>query len=231
VLRVRQKELVQPAQAPPLVALKRVLGGEGSEYLRSVDFRLGVIAAALQLLVQFVKLYAEMPCAPELLMPVAAAVTAMGPQAATAVEALRQLVVTEMAKTLELHTMRAPLLMHKKKAEAARSFNPKFEEEGYVPGRDYDPDRARAEQRKMKKQIKQEEKGAARELRKDNYFLAEEKQKLKDIFDVSLQSIILIMLRIFIIIIINIRDCRTTGSSPRRSRNYHNNHNHQQQSS
>lgn len=37
---------------------------------------------------------------------------------------------------------------------AARMYNPMFEEEGYVAGRDYDPDRARAEQRKLKKIIK-----------------------------------------------------------------------------
>eukprot|EP00959_Pyramimonas_sp_CCMP1952_P463578 9485167-Pyramimonas_sp.AAC.1 len=139
--------------------------------------------------------------------------------------------------------------MHMKRAEPVKSFNPKFEEEGYVQGRDYDPDRQRAEQRKLKKLIKKcvlfflcqlchrtlstalleqmfylrqspdlnlpayepsscchlhlecvlmlfashplswidipnrEEKGAARELRKDNYFLAEEKQRQKDIFE------------------------------------------------
>ena len=44
--------------------------------------------------------------------------------------------------------------MHMKRAEPVKSFNPKFEEEGYVQGRDYDPDRHRAEQRKLKKLIK-----------------------------------------------------------------------------
>lgn len=49
----------------------------------------------------------------------------------------------------------------------------------YVKGRDYDPDRERAERRKLKKLLKQEAKGAARELRKDNYFLFEVKEKEK----------------------------------------------------
>lgn len=53
----------------------------------------------------------------------------------------------------------------------------------YVKGRDYDPDRERAEQKKMKKQIKREARGAARELRKDNMFLAEEKVKENAIFE------------------------------------------------
>ncbi|XVF85772.1 hypothetical protein PTKIN_Ptkin17bG0144200 [Pterospermum kingtungense] len=46
-------------------------------------------------------------------------------------------------------------------------------------GRDYDPDRERAERRKLEKLIKREAKGAAHELRKDNYFLYEVKQRDK----------------------------------------------------
>lgn len=49
----------------------------------------------------------------------------------------------------------------------------------FVKGRDYDPDRERAESRKLQKLIKKEAKGAARELRKDNYFLSEVKAKDK----------------------------------------------------
>lgn len=49
----------------------------------------------------------------------------------------------------------------------------------YVKGRDYDPDRERAERKKMKKKVKAEAKGAVRELRKDNYFLLEVKERDK----------------------------------------------------
>lgn len=49
----------------------------------------------------------------------------------------------------------------------------------FVKGRDYDPDRERAESRKLKNLIKREAKGAARELRKDNYFLSQVKEKEK----------------------------------------------------
>ncbi|KAF2308658.1 hypothetical protein GH714_011888 [Hevea brasiliensis] len=53
----------------------------------------------------------------------------------------------------------------------------------FVKGRDYDPDRERAEGRKLKKQLKREAKGAARELRKDNYFLYEVKEKEKALME------------------------------------------------
>lgn len=49
----------------------------------------------------------------------------------------------------------------------------------YVQGRSYDPDRERAEKKKLVRKVKSEFKGAARELRKDNYFLMEEKAKEK----------------------------------------------------
>lgn len=49
----------------------------------------------------------------------------------------------------------------------------------FVKGRDYDPDRERAERRKLKKLLNREAKGAARELRKDNSFLYEVKEKDK----------------------------------------------------
>lgn len=49
----------------------------------------------------------------------------------------------------------------------------------FVKGRDYDPDRERAEGKKLQKLLKREAKGAARELRKDNYFLSEVKDKEK----------------------------------------------------
>lgn len=53
----------------------------------------------------------------------------------------------------------------------------------FVKGRDYDPDRERAEQRKLKKLLNREAKGAARELRKDNSFLYEVKQKDKTLLE------------------------------------------------
>ena len=53
----------------------------------------------------------------------------------------------------------------------------------FVKGRDYDPDRERAERRKLKKLVKREAKGAARELRKDNSFIFEVKEKDKALLE------------------------------------------------
>lgn len=48
-----------------------------------------------------------------------------------------------------------------------------------MKGRDYDPDKERVERKKLKKQLRQEARGAVRELIKDNHFLFEVKEKEK----------------------------------------------------
>ena len=73
--------------------------------------------------------------------------------------------------------VKSPLAYHKKAAEAIKTYNPMYEEDGYQKGRDYDPNRERAEARKLKKQLKQESRGAMRELRKDNRFMADARSK------------------------------------------------------
>ena len=54
--------------------------------------------------------------------------------------------------------MHPPLQLHTRKREPIKTFNPRFEEDGFVKGRDYDIDRERAEARSLKKQIAREAK-------------------------------------------------------------------------
>lgn len=77
---------------------------------------------------------------------------------------------------------RKPLLLQKHKPIPIATFIPKFDE-GYNPNRKFDPDTERAEASKLKSLYKKEKKGAIRELRKDNKFLASEDQKLRAIKD------------------------------------------------
>lgn len=72
-------------------------------------------------------------------------------------------------------TLRAPLAWRTKSADAIKQFNPMYEEEGFQKGRDYDPNRERANKRQLQRELKQEARGAVRELRKDNRFLAEQR--------------------------------------------------------
>jgi nucleolar protein 14 len=73
-------------------------------------------------------------------------------------------------------------------APSSKQYNPRFED-SFVKGKDYDPDRQRAEERRLKKMLRKEERGAIRELRKDATFMAgirdQEKQRLHTRLDGS----------------------------------------------
>jgi nucleolar protein 14 len=86
-----------------------------------------------------------------------------------------------LARLTLLHSQsllaRRPLALHNHRPLAIRSAVPKFED-GFDPTKHYDPDAARAESTKLRKEFKKERKGAMRELRKDGNFLA--RQQLRE---------------------------------------------------
>ncbi|WVQ78276.1 hypothetical protein IAT38_000361 [Cryptococcus sp. DSM 104549] len=73
-------------------------------------------------------------------------------------------------------TARKPLTLQAHKPIPIASFAPRFEE-NFAPDRHYDPDVERNATQKLKALYKKEKKGAMRELRKDNKFLAGERAK------------------------------------------------------
>lgn len=72
---------------------------------------------------------------------------------------------------------RVPLTLQAHRPIPIASNVPKFEENYSVDKKSYDPDQSRQEISKLKAAIKKERKGALRELRKDNQFIAREKIK------------------------------------------------------
>lgn len=73
---------------------------------------------------------------------------------------------------------RRPLTLQSHKPIPIPSFIPKFDA-SYAPGRRFDPDVERNEAAKLKALVKKEKKGAIRELRKDNRFIAGERAKIQ----------------------------------------------------
>ena len=72
---------------------------------------------------------------------------------------------------------RRPLLLQSHKPIPIPTYIPKFDMPSSSYFRNQDPDRERKEASKLRKQVKQERKGAIRELRKDTRFLAVVQQK------------------------------------------------------
>jgi len=75
-------------------------------------------------------------------------------------------------------TKRRPLLLHNHRPLPIKTSIPKFEE-SFDPNRHYDPDKERAEAKRLQKDYKRERKGAMRELRKDANFIARESLREK----------------------------------------------------
>ena len=142
------------------------------------DVQAAVLHAALNVLAKAADKASSLPAARVMLEPVREAVERLRCKAkhlpAETMEAAAAVIAAHERAVGAVH---APLQLHARKAEPIKALNPRFEEDGFVKGRDYDVDRQRSEARKLKKQLQREAKGAARELRKDNRFLAEERSR------------------------------------------------------
>lgn len=77
---------------------------------------------------------------------------------------------------------RTPLTLQNHKPIPIASYAPKFEDD-FAPGKHYDPDVERNATSKLRAQYKKERKGAIRELRKDNRFLASERAREQEAKD------------------------------------------------
>lgn len=84
-------------------------------------------------------------------------------------------------------TSRQPLTLQAHKPIPIASYAPKFEE-NYSLTKHYDPDADRNSASKIKALYKKEKKGAIRELRKDNRFLAGEKAREQTVKDAEYNS-------------------------------------------
>ncbi|KAL3636188.1 hypothetical protein CASFOL_020735 [Castilleja foliolosa] len=152
---------------------------EESSYFTSDDFRASIIFAIIGNLKGFVNIYGGFKSFPEIFLPISKVLHALiednliPDSLKVEIENIAEQIES---KSEEYHLLRQPLRFRKKKI--IKTVIPKFEE-NFVKGRDYDPDRDRAERKKLKKKLKQEAKGAMRELRKDNYFLSEVKERDK----------------------------------------------------
>jgi nucleolar protein 14 len=146
----------------------------------------GTIGATLSLLTTALTMYGSNSALPEMfsnLSPVVGHVLKlpkdMGKKVGKYPDALSQLEETlggklSMCLSASLKS-RAPLLMQKEvqRPKAIVQYRPMFDEE-YIVRKDNDPNKERAEIKKLKKQIARERKGAAREIRKDALYIARE---------------------------------------------------------
>ncbi|DBA90017.1 TPA: hypothetical protein ACH3X2_004286 [Trebouxia sp. C0005] len=168
--------------APPLNLAEVLQSSSDDVRFQPDSFRGSLLQAALGVVSRASEVFAKLLSFPELFAPAAQALNGLGtaedlPQDLQ--EAVLQLHSSLGEKSSEHILQRRPLVRKAAVRVAdVKQYNPQFEEE-YVAGKDYDPDRERAEQKRLKRQLNKERRGAMRELRKDAVFLSDEKDKEK----------------------------------------------------
>lgn len=137
-----------------------------------------LVAVALGLISTLATMSSENPGYIELFTPLQKLMTDIRvAKLAPALKAQIETATTQLGKQLMFAKQaRAPLMLQDHKPVPIATYAPKFEAD-FAPGKHYDPDVERNAVAKLKAQYKKEKKGAMRELRKDNRFLAAEKAR------------------------------------------------------
>ncbi|RKP37078.1 nucleolar protein 14 [Dimargaris cristalligena] len=138
----------------------------------------GILGTTVQLLVISARTYMAFPSFIELFSPIVnhlrlLPAASLSPSVMKVIQNAR----TTLGNFLQQHfDRRQPLQLQKHKAVPIPSYLPKFQE-NYNLDRSYDPDRARAEHKRLQRVYKKEMRGAIRELRKDTDFIQTERLK------------------------------------------------------
>ncbi|BGP37085.1 nucleolar complex protein 14 [Rhodotorula kratochvilovae] len=152
----------------------KVAAGEAEQ------LKVDLVASALALIETYRGMYADSEAFVELFSPLESVLKAV--KLDKVPEALRTSISethAALSKALRFALQsRKPLFMQHHKPIPLATYLPKFDE-GFNPNRRFDPDSERAEASKLRALYRKEKKGAVRELRNDNRFLAVEEAKRK----------------------------------------------------
>lgn len=148
---------------------------EGSNQSQS---KADLLAVSLQLISTLATMYSSSTAFIEMFKPVLAVLEGShSAKLAPGLKTLFQQTKDTLSRQLGFASdARQPLTLQDHKPIPIASYAPKFEDD-FAPGKHYDPDVERNAAAKLKAEYKKERKGAIRELRKDNRFLAGEKAR------------------------------------------------------
>lgn len=171
-IRLRDNTNIKPRPAN----LSSILSGSADNLEQT---KVDLLAVSLMLLKKFGDLYQKLDGAAELLGGMHTVVTKMKLQSySPELQEVKRDCEALLARHLKLLLLaRKPLLLQSHKPIPIATYTPKFSNSNSSYLRAQDPDRDRATATKLKREYKQEKKGALRELRRDAQFLARQQQK------------------------------------------------------
>jgi nucleolar protein 14 len=153
-----------------------------AETFSSPQFRCDALSLFVSLLRDFETMYASNDSFPEVFEPFLKPLDTLLalPKLPSVLSELLRGTRTSIAQHIETTlSSRLPLRRNTEKPAQLRQFNPKFEEKSFINA-NTDPDKERAQMKKLKRKLKDETKGAMRELKKDAQFLQMQKEKKYD---------------------------------------------------
>ncbi|KAI9358031.1 nucleolar protein 14 [Pilaira anomala] len=153
---------------------------EADEESKDDAIRLSLLQGTLRMFERYLQLYASTPAFVEVFEDTLLVVSKLTTiewhkELETLLNTVQNRLERQIKFSKEKRT-KTPLRMQQHRPIPIAQHLPKFEK-AYSMDRHYDPDHERAQQHKLESQIKKEKKGALRELRKDNQFIAREKAK------------------------------------------------------
>ncbi|CAG8433583.1 10902_t:CDS:10 [Diversispora eburnea] len=150
-----------------------------SDIFNKDEFRVSVLNAVLHLISKYAKLYSSTSAFIELFSPISKIISLYPIDKFSEIVKAKFSDVLGKLENLQKFTKesRRPLELQHHRPIPIPTYIPKFEEKFSVD-KHYDPDRERAKLNKLRSQYKKERKGAIRELRKDNHFIARQSSGL-----------------------------------------------------
>ncbi|KAG8715845.1 nucleolar complex protein 14 [Ceratobasidium sp. 423] len=148
--------------------------------------KLDLLALVFMLLTKFAQMYASLSGFVELFEPVKRVLEGLGMgKQSPELQKRHSSIVDALSRTLK-HSLsaRKPLKLQAHKPIPIATYVPQFDAQ-YSGRRPHDPDHERAASAKLRAEYRKERKGALRELRKDNKFLAAEKAKRQEGIDTA----------------------------------------------
>lgn len=174
-----KKESAPSEKFDSFLSLSLLQQPNGSKVFETKEFAGAAFSICLTLIDQLSKTYTFSSVYPEVFAEFASlfgTVLSEFPTLSPSISSRISSVKSELEKRSEqVISTRKPLVMIVK-PKTIRQFTPMITE-NFTPGKDMDPNEARAELKQLKKKVKRETKGAMRELRKDTLFIEQEKRK------------------------------------------------------
>ncbi|KAI8979383.1 nucleolar protein 14 [Mycotypha africana] len=159
----------------PTIQMEKLRTEADSSEANSETMRLSLFQGTLRMFERYLKLYAATPAFVEVFEDSLNILKRLNQVTWHSDIQLSQQLENQIRFGKEKRT-KTPLRLQSHRPIPIAQHLPKFEL-GYSMDRHYDPDRERAQLKKLEAQVKKEKKGALRELRKDNMFIARERAK------------------------------------------------------